>query len=168
MIIFGLHIAENIFFFRMSDLKGIYIEGTRKTPKIEFTSLTGELILEGRSIPENILKVYEPLLNWVNEYVKAPCQTTNLHIKLEYFNSSSLIWIVKIIMALASIEMKGAVLYIHFYFEIEDFEEGITDDLKDLIDVLSDKIRSAKFNIAFKTHGTDSNGNIIKESTILL
>jgi hypothetical protein len=71
-------------------------------------------------------------------------------------------------MALASIEMKGAVLYIHFYFEIEDFEEGITDDLKDLIDVLSDKIRSAKFNIAFKTHGTDSNGNIIKESTILL
>ena len=152
----------------MSELKGLYIEGTGKTPRIEFTSLTGELVLDGRSIPENAAKVYEPLLEWVNEYVKSPCTTTNLHLKLEYFNSSSLIWIVKIITTLGNINLRGALLYIHFYFEIEDYEEGISGELKDLIEVLSDKIRTVKFNIAFKTHGIDKNGNTIRESTILV
>ncbi len=152
----------------MSDLKGLYIEGTKKTPRVEFTNLTGELVLEGRSIPENVIKVYEPLISWINEYIKAPCITTNLHIKIEYFNSSSLIWIVKIIMSLSKIDMKGAVLYVHFYFEIQDFEEGISEELKDLIDVLAGKIRGTKFNIAFKTHGMNSEGKIIKDSTLLL
>lgn len=153
---------------QMSDLKGIYIEGTGKTPWVEFTSITGELVLDGRSVPENAAKVYEPLLDWINEYVKSPCVTTNLHLKLEYFNSSSLIWIVKMITALGNIKLKAALLYIHFYFEIEDFEEGISDELKDLIEVLADKIRGVKFNIAFMTHGIDSNGNIVRESTILV
>jgi len=46
--------------------------------------------------------------------------------------------------------------------------EGISDELKDLIDVLADKIRNIKFNIAFKTHGIDGKGNTIRESTILV
>ncbi|MGC1389565.1 MAG: SiaC family regulatory phosphoprotein [Bacteroidales bacterium] len=152
----------------MNELKGIYIEGTRKTPKIEFTHIIGELVLEGRSIPENTVKVYEPLLAWINEYVKSPCPTTNLHLKLEYFNSSSLIWIIKIILGLCNIELEGAVLYVHLYFEIEDFNDGITDEVRNLIDALADKIHNLKFNIAIKTHGTDSNGKIVKESTILI
>lgn len=152
----------------MSELKGLYIEGTRKTPKIEFTNLTGELVLEGRSIPENVVKVYEPLLDWVNDYVKSPCITTNLHLKLEYFNSSSLVWIIKLILTLSNIKLARAVLYIHLYFEIEDYEEGISDELKDIIEVLTGKLSKVNFNIAFKTHGTDSNGNTLKESTILI
>jgi SiaC family regulatory phosphoprotein len=152
----------------MNELKGIYVEGTRKTPKIEFTHIIGELVLEGRSIPENSAKVYEPLWDWINEYVKSPCPTTNLHIKLEYFNSSSLIWIIKIIMALCTIKLEGAILYIHLYFEIEDFEDGISDEVRIIIDALTDKIHNLNFNIAIKIHGTDSNGKIVKESTILI
>ena len=169
LLLFKVNIlAINILFPRMNELEGIYVEGTRKTPKIEFTNITGELVLEGRSIPENTAKVYEPLLVWINEYVKSPCTTTNLHLKLEYFNSSSLIYIIKIIIALGNIELAGAILYVHLYFEIEDFEDGITDEVRNIIDVLADKIHNAKFNIAIKTHGTDSNGKIIKESTILI
>ena len=152
----------------MEELKGLYVEGTRKTPKVEFTQPIGELVLEGRSIPENTAKVYEPLLDWINEYVKSPCSTTNLHLKLEYFNSSSLIWIAKIISALSNIELPGALLYIHLYFEIEDFEDGITDEVRNIIDLLAVKIHNVDFNIAIKTHGTDSNGKILKESTILI
>jgi hypothetical protein len=164
----GRAAAGILFYFRMSDLKGLYIEGTGRTPRIEFTSLTGELVLNGRSVPENAAKIYEPFLEWVNEYVKSPCAVTNLHLKLEYFNSSSLIWIVKLITAMGNIKLRGALLYIHFYFEIEDYEGGISDELKDLIEVLADKIKGVKFHIAFKTHGIDSNGNTVRESTILV
>jgi hypothetical protein len=152
----------------MTELKGIYIEGTRKTPKIEFTNLTGELTLEGRSIPENVAKVYDPLLVWINEYVKSPCATTNFHLKLEYFNSASLVWIIKIILALSKIELRGAILYVHLYFEIEDYEENITDELRTIIDAIADKIRNLKFNMAFKTHGMDKDGKAVRESTILI
>ena len=152
----------------MNELEGIYIKGTKKTPKIEFTHYIGELVLEGRSIPENSAKVYEPLLVWINEYVKSPCSTTNLHLKLEYFNSSSLIWIIKMVIALSNIELEGAIIYVHLYFEIEDYEDGITDDARNIIDVLIAKIHNVKSNIAVKTHGTDSKGKIVKESTILI
>jgi len=155
----------------MSELKGIYVEGTRKTPKIEFTHLTGELVLDGRSIPENAAKVYEPLLLWISEYIKSPCAITNLHLKLEFFNSASLIWITKIITAFSNIELAGAILYIHLYFEIEDFEDfegGSTDQLRDIIEVLSKKMHDVKFNIAIKTHGIDNIGKVVKESTILV
>lgn len=157
-----------IYISMVRELKGIYVEGTSKTPRVEFTDLTGELVLSGRSIPENAAKVYEPLLEWISEYVKSPCSTTNLHLKLEFFNSSSLIWIVKLIVALGNIQIVGAVLYIHFYFEMEDFDGGISDELSDLMEILADKIRNVTFNIAFKTHGIDSNGNVVKESTILI
>ena len=152
----------------MNEFTGKYVEGTAKTPKVEFNHLTGELDLGGRSIPENAAKVYEPLLNWINEYVKSPCTTTNLHLKLEYFNSASLIWITKLIVGLCKIELKGAILYVHLYFEIEDFKDGITDELTDIIMVLAEKIHDVKVNIAFKTHGTDSDGKVVKESTILV
>jgi hypothetical protein len=152
----------------MSELKGIYVEGTKRTPKIEFTHLTGELVLDGRSIPENAAKVYEPLLAWISEYVKSPCATTNLHLKLEYFNSSSLVWITKIFISLCNIELSSAILYVHLYFEIEDYDDGITDELRDIIDVFAEKIHDAKVNIAFKTHGTGKDGKVVKESTILI
>jgi len=152
----------------MIEITGKYVEGTAKTPKVEFSHLIGELVLEGRSIPENAAKVYEPLLAWINEYVKSPSNTTNLHLKLEYFNSASLIWITKIVIALSTIELPTALIYIHLYFEIEDFEDGITDDLKDIIEVLADKIHDAACNIAFITHGIDSSGKVIKESTFLV
>jgi len=152
----------------MNEIKGLYVEGTRKTPRVEFHHLTGDLVLEGRSIPENAAKVYEPLLVWINEYVKSPCSTTNLHLKLEYFNSSSLIWIIKLIIALSDFELEGAIIYVHLYFEIEDYEDGITDEVRNIIDVLIAKIHNVKSNIAVKTHATDSKGKIVKESTILI
>jgi len=152
----------------MNELQGVYVEGTRNSPKIEFTHIIGELVLEGRSIPENSAKVYEPLLDWINEYAKSPCPTTNLHLKLEYFNSSSLIWIIKIIMALCTIKLEGAILYIHLYFEVEDIEDGISDEVRIIIDALVDKTHNLKFNVAVKIHGTDKMGKLVKESTILI
>lgn len=152
----------------MNEYKSKYVEGTAKTPQVEFNHHTGELVLFGRSIPENASKVYEPLLIWINDYVKSPCSTTNLHLKLEYFNSASLVWITKIMIALTNIKLPDAVLFVHLYFEIEDYVDGITDELKDIIEVLADKIHSAEVNLAFKTHGTDNNGKIVKESIVLI
>ena len=47
------------------ELKNLYIEPTAKTPQIDLNHLTGELILSGKSIPENAAVLYENVLKWV-------------------------------------------------------------------------------------------------------
>ena len=69
----------------MEDLKH---EGSAKTPVVEFSS-NGELLLKGRSIPENSIEFYKPLIEWLESYSESPNSTTVLSVQLEYFNTSS-------------------------------------------------------------------------------
>ncbi len=48
-------------------LNNFTLEQTPKTPQIDLNQISGELILSGRSIPENAAKIYEPVLNWVRD-----------------------------------------------------------------------------------------------------
>ncbi len=152
----------------MVEIQNIFIEGTVKTPQIDFNQHSGDLILSGKSIPENAARIYEPLLSWVNEYVNSPRQTTNLRLSLAYFNSSTSIWIAKIVRALSHIKIKDYVLIIHLYFDIEEYDEMDMDELKDIIGMLVDNLHDAKVSIGLKTYGVDENGKSIRESTILI
>lgn len=150
----------------MTDFKNIFIEGTKKTPQIDFNQFTGELILFGKSIPEDASKVYSPLLAWINVYVESPCRTTNLRLNLEYFNSATTIWIIKMLKSLSKISKMDHVLLIHLYFDIEDFENMDMDELKDIVSPLVDNIGDVKTSVGVKTHGTDKSGKVVKESTV--
>jgi SiaC family regulatory phosphoprotein len=152
----------------MMELKKILNEGTAKTPLVDFNNLTGDLILSGRSIPENAALVYEPILKWVNNYIKNPRQTTNLRLNIEYFNTASSIWIAKIVKALSRMENTENVLIIHLYFELEEFDNMGSEDIKDALSPVLDIITTSTISIGIKIYGTDENGKIIKESMILL
>ncbi len=152
----------------MKEIKDIFIEGTAKTPQIDFNHLTGELILFGKSIPENAAKVYEPLLDWINEYVKSPRHFTNLRLNLEYFNSASTIWFAKMIKALSKINEEDSVFFINVYFNNEDFESMDIHELKDVVSALVDNIGDAKVSIGIKIYGTDSDGKVVNETTVLI
>lgn len=152
----------------MNKIRNIFIERTAKTPQIDFDQLTGDLILFGKSIPENAAKVYEPLLAWINDYIKSPRHTTNLRLNLEYFNTSSSIWLAKMVNALSKISEDDYVLFIHLYFDIEDFESMDMEELKDIVGQLVDNIGEGNISIGLKTYGTDVNGKIVKESTIFI
>jgi len=84
----------------MEKLTDLIIEKTPKTPQIELKYNSGELSMTGRSLPENASRIYEPVLNWVNNYVIQPQPVTNLRLNVEYFNTSSLLWISKIVRTL--------------------------------------------------------------------
>jgi hypothetical protein len=152
----------------MKELKDLSIEGTGKTPQIDFNHLTGELILYGKSIPENAAKIYEPLVEWIDEYVKSPRKTTNLRLNLEYFNSASMLWHVKMIKALCRIQKEDSVLFINIYFDVDDYENMDTRELKEIVGSLVDNLGDIKISIGVKVYGTDDNGKTVKESTILI
>jgi hypothetical protein len=152
----------------MSENNGrYYIKETIKTPRVSFDRSSGELSLTGRSIPENATKFYEPLVHWAEEYKKSPSLTTNLRLNLEYFNSSSTLWIARLIKTLSGIREKNSLFFIHVYFLEEDFENFSQDEIKDIIGSLVNNLPDPMVSIGIKVHCLDENGRIISGSTVL-
>lgn len=149
-------------------LKNLFIEPTAKTPQVDLNYPSGELIMSGKSIPEKAAILYESVLNWVIEYIKNPRPTTNLRLNLEYFNTSSAIWLAKIVQTLSSIKDSEYTLMIHLYFNIEDFENMETEDLKDELHPIIHMIGVPTMSLGIKIYGTDEKGEILKESMVLI
>jgi hypothetical protein len=150
------------------EIKNLFIEPTAKSPEIDLNHFTGELIFSGRSIPENAAKLYENVLNWVQNYTLNPKRTTNLRLNLEYFNTSSLIWIAKIIRALCSMKESENTVMIHLYFDIEDFDSIEDEDHKSALSPIMDMVGFPHINVGIKIYGTDEKGKILKESIVLI
>lgn len=113
-----------------------YLEATPKTPKLEFNPDAETFLISGRSIPENSIEFYKPLLDWLDKYVHNPLDSTIFEIKLEYFNTSSSKCLVEIFRKLEKIQESGSKVSIEWYFdeEDEDMEES-GEDFKEIIKI---------------------------------
>jgi hypothetical protein len=96
------------------------IEGTPKTPTINFDMVGGNLEVKGRSIPENSIEFYKPLVESLERYAQKPQATTNVNIQLEYFNTSSSKCILDVFKKLESIQKAGSAVTINWYYEEDD------------------------------------------------
>ena len=72
-------------------MRVIKIEGTDDTPQVTFDANPENPFMEisGRSLPEDVVAFYDPILEWLDEYSENPLEKTVLNIKLEYFNTAS-------------------------------------------------------------------------------
>jgi len=64
---------------------------------VKFDMTNGCLCVEGKSIPEDPVKVFQPLLEQVNEYCLHPQEKTLVELKCDYFNTTSMKWIFHIL-----------------------------------------------------------------------
>ena len=78
-------------------LEKLKIAATDTSPEVNFDP-SGKLELRGRSLMEDVISFYTPLLNWIEEYLENPKQNTIIILELEYFNSASARMIVKLLM----------------------------------------------------------------------
>lgn len=102
-------------------MNNLEIPGTQKTPSVFFNSTTGTLELKGRSIPENAIEFFKPLVEWLDEYSKSPQAQTQANIHLEYFNTTSSKCILDIFRKLESINKQdNAEVVINWYYEQDD------------------------------------------------
>jgi hypothetical protein len=101
-------------------METISIEGTPKTPTITFDTGKGFLEIKGRSIPENSIEFYKPLVDWLEKYAAKPQSTTNVNIQLEYFNTSSSKCILDVFKKLEAINKGGSQVVINWYYEEDD------------------------------------------------
>ena len=110
-------------------MENLKLEGSAKTPSVNFNAETGVLELQGRSIPENSVEFYKPINEWIVAYVKSPKANTTVDVKLEYFNTSSSKCILDLFKQLEGLNGNGTEVHVNWYFEEddEDMEEAGED-----------------------------------------
>lgn len=65
-------------------MENLIIEGTDTLPTIEMQT-SGRIKLEGRALPEDAVRFFQPILTWSKEFTGEEIQ---IDINLEYFNTS--------------------------------------------------------------------------------
>ncbi|MBN1792019.1 MAG: DUF1987 domain-containing protein [Bacteroidales bacterium] len=115
-------------------MKNLDLEPTNSTPLVKFIT-DGRLLIEGRSLPENVTKFYAPLIDWVS---LLKVEVVRLDINLEYLNSASskkLLEMLKVLDANNSIQE----LIINWHYEADD------EDALESGQIFEELLRRAEF-----------------------
>ena len=114
----------------------IIISATEDTPGIKLDAANDIFEISGRSLPEDVVKFYKPILDWLDEYAQSPNEETVFDFKLSYFNTASSKIILDIMMKLEEIHNGGHNITIKWYYPSEDedmMEAG--EEYADIVDI---------------------------------
>ena len=101
-------------------MENLKIKGDFTNPSVDFNAQTGELTIEGNSVPEETPEYYEPIVQWLEDYWKAPCNNTTFNFKLNYFNSSTKKYILDILKTLKQAMEDGRNVTVNWHYEEDD------------------------------------------------
>ncbi|HNV94941.1 MAG TPA: DUF1987 domain-containing protein [Bacteroidales bacterium] len=91
-------------------LEPLVIQKQEDTPSVILNKEEGAFEIGHRSLPENAIAFYEPVLNWLNEYKNNPLPKTIFNFKLEYFNTASAKQLAKVLLVLQELAQTNDVL----------------------------------------------------------
>jgi len=116
--------------------EALKIEPTHKTPKVYLAPDEGIFEISGRSIPEDSVGFYKPILDWLDSYGSAAAPKTAFKFELEYFNTSSSKNILEILKKLETVFQDGNDVHITWYYDEDDEDmEETGEDYKALLSV---------------------------------
>ena len=115
-------------------MNNVIIEPTTSTPAINFRT-DGRLLMEGRSLPENVVKFYTPLIDWAGEMT---AQVVKFDINLEYINSASSKKILELLKVLDA-NNNIAEFIVNWHYELDD------EDALENGQIFEDLLRRADF-----------------------
>ncbi len=99
-------------------METLRIDGTDDTPVVILDKKNAIFEISGRSLPEDVLQFYEPVMDWLKLYAKDSNPVTAFTFKLDYFNTASSKVLLDMIGSLKGI--KGASI---IWYYNEDDEE---------------------------------------------
>lgn len=116
----------------------IKIQGTDDTPQVTLDATPGASYMEisGRSLPEDVVTFYAPIIEWLEEYAENPLEKTVFNFKLEYFNTASSKLLLDILLKLEDIHDDGHEVLVRWHFpdDDEDMQEA-GEEYEDIVEV---------------------------------
>ena len=109
------------------DMTPLILVATETTPSVNFDPAANLFSISGESRAENVRKVYEPILNWLDSFYTV-CKksgeggaqskgTIIIKIQFEYFNSTSSVFIMLMFRKWYEISLQGRPVEVHWYYE---------------------------------------------------
>ncbi len=128
----------------------LLVGGSSKTPLIHLDAEKGLIELKGRSTPEDIDKLYLPVISWIDAYLKNPKDITTVNFHFEYFNSSTTKALMRLINKLVVVHKLGITFLIinWLYYDEDMLEYG--EDFQDLAGIEFNFLESDYSNIDFE------------------
>ncbi|MBQ1697095.1 MAG: DUF1987 domain-containing protein [Bacteroidales bacterium] len=114
----------------------IKIQGTDDTPTVTLDKENNIFEISGRSLPEDVVVFYKPILEWLDDYKNDPLDKTVFNFKLEYFNTASSKLLLDVLLKLEDINNDGHDVLVKWHYpdDDEDMEEA-GEEYSDIVDV---------------------------------
>lgn len=116
-------------------MQAIYIEPSDYSPRIDFNP-SGKLLLEGRSLPEDVNKLFEPLMQFAKSIT---IHNLQFDINLEYFNTATS---KKLLELLQTFDLNTNIGYmvVNWHYEEDD------DDSKEIAEIYAECLLRVQMN----------------------
>ncbi len=104
----------------MSFIIPLIIEKTTKTPRIILDPDKNLFEISGRSLPENVVKTYEPVLQWIDQNLGKVQSPVEFTFRVDYLNSASAKMISLILSKLEEFYKSGISIEVKWYYNLDD------------------------------------------------
>lgn len=102
-------------------MKDLTIDKTAKTLEVSCTA--GRLEFAGCSITNDPKVFFNPIKNWIKEYIKKPKKLTEVNLKFDYIDTASVKYVFDILTELKELHARdGYSVLVNWYFDYDDPE----------------------------------------------
>ncbi len=98
----------------------LHIKPTKDSLEIKCSG--GELYMEGNSILPNAQKFFQPVMDWVDTYIKSPEDHTEITLKFNYVDTASVQAVFDVLKKFREIPDFEEKVLVNWYFEFDDPE----------------------------------------------
>lgn len=107
-------------------MKPLYLDATDETPEVKLDKDKNIFEFNGKSLPEDVVTFYNPIMDWLDEYSGNLNDVTEVKFRLDYFNTASSKMILDILLKLEEFKDSGKIVKVKWYYaeDDEDMEEA--------------------------------------------
>jgi hypothetical protein len=123
-------------------MEKFFLDKTSSSPEISLDPISGICEIAGVSMPEDVKIIYNPLLNWLDEFGKNNTNAIIFNFKFIYFNTASAKIILDILLRLDGLSKLGKKVTINWHYKEVDLDmEEAVEDYADMISIPINKIK---------------------------
>ena len=117
-------------------MEKLFIEATDETPRVELDQSNMLYEISGRSLPEDVVSFYQPVMDWLVELESNPVEGVEFSFKLDYFNTASSKLILDIFLKLDEIYQGGNKMGVKWYYsELDEDLEEAGEEYSELVEL---------------------------------
>lgn len=113
-------------------MDNLEISKTKNTLEVTLNADSGVLEFKGSSFPENTSEFFDPIINWIKDYMLNVTGKMTVNFRFDYLNSSSIKYISDVIDKIEFYHNSGAEAVINWYYDENDEDiQEMGEDLKE-------------------------------------